>query len=69
MLPLGSGCFSLAVFGGSEILMNEFDLEPDAISGVCSSSPLAIKRNTGFTDLPILQCIESGFRKIFNIIG
>lgn len=60
---------STAVFGGLRVLKEEFDLEPDAISGLCSSSPLAMREIQGFTDLPIIQSMEKDFKKIFQIIG
>ena len=60
---------STAVFGGLKMLKDEFNLEPDAISGLCSSSPLAIREINSFTDLPILQSMEKDYRKLFSIIG
>jgi hypothetical protein len=46
---------STAVFGGLRVLKDELDLNPDAISGLCSSSPLAIREIRGFGDLPVLS--------------
>jgi hypothetical protein len=60
---------SSAVFGGLRALQEDFDLVPDAISGLCSSSPLAMREIRSFTDLPIIQSMEKDYRKIFNIIG
>ncbi|MEW8437576.1 MAG: hypothetical protein AB2689_05405 [Candidatus Thiodiazotropha taylori] len=60
---------STAVFGGLRILKEEFDLEADAISGLCSSSPLAMREIQSFTDLPIIQRMEKDIRKILSIIG
>ncbi|MBW9263712.1 MAG: hypothetical protein K1566_18250 [Candidatus Thiodiazotropha sp. (ex. Lucinisca nassula)] len=60
---------STAVFGGINILKEEFDLVPDAISGICSSSPLAMREIESFTDLPIIQSMEKDFKKIFGFIG
>jgi len=60
---------STAVYGGINILKDEFGLVPDAISGLCSSSPLAMREIESFTDLPIIQSMEKDFKKIFNIIG
>ena len=60
---------STAVYGGLKLLKDEFDLEPDAISGLCSSSPLAMREISTFTDLPILQSMEKDYRKLFSIIG
>ena len=58
-----------AVYGGIDILKNEFNLVPDAISGLCSSSPLSIREIQSFSDLPILQSMEKDYSKIYNIIG
>lgn len=60
---------STGVFGGLRVLKEEFDLVPDAISGICSSSPLAMREIQGFTDTPIILSMEKDFRKIFNLIG
>lgn len=60
---------STAVYGGLRVLKEEFDLVPDAISGLCSSSPLAMREISSFTDIPILQSMEKDFRKIFSLIG
>ncbi|MBC6417296.1 MAG: hypothetical protein GDA44_00085 [Prochloron sp. SP5CPC1] len=60
---------STAVFGGIKVLKEQFNLTPDAISGLCSSSPLAVREIQSFSDLPILQSIEKDYRKIFDIIG
>lgn len=60
---------STGVFGGLQILKEQFDLIPDAISGLCSSSPLAMREIQSFSDLPILQSMEKDFHRIFNIIG
>jgi hypothetical protein len=60
---------STGVFGGLQVLHEKFDLVPDAISGLCSSSPLAIREIESFTDIPIIQSMEKDFRKIFNVIG
>jgi hypothetical protein len=60
---------STAVYGGLQLLKDEFDLVPDAISGLCSSSPLAMREIESFTDLPIIQSMEKDFKKIFDIIG
>lgn len=59
---------SSSVFGGIRVLKEEFDLEPDAISGLCSSSPLAIREIESFSNLPILQSMEKDYKAIFKII-
>ncbi len=60
---------STAVFGGLKMLRDEFELEPDAISGLCSSSPLSMREISSFTNIPILQSMEKDYRKVFSIIG
>ena len=59
---------SSAVFGGIHILKQQFDLVPDAISGLCSSSPLAMREIKTFSELPILQSLEKDDKTIFKII-
>ena len=60
---------STAVYGGLKVLQDQFNLVPDAISGLCSNSPLAMREIQSFTDVPILQSMERDFRKIHNLIG
>lgn len=60
---------SSAVYGGLEVLKEQFDLVPDAISGLCSSSPLAIREIRSFSDLPILRSMGKEYGPIFDIIG
>ncbi len=59
---------AIAVYGGIHALKEEFDLIPDAISGVCSSSPLTIKEIQNFTTIPIIQSMERDYKKIFDIL-
>ncbi len=59
---------SIGVFGGIKILKKQFGLTPDAISGLCSSSPLSMQEIRLFSDLPILQSMEKDFQKIWTII-
>lgn len=56
------------IAGGLRMLKETFDLTPDAISGLCSSSPLAIREISTFTDIPIVKSMERDFRSIYNII-
>jgi hypothetical protein len=59
---------SSAVFGGIRMLMEKFDLRANAISGICSSSPLAIREIQTFTDLPVLRSMELDYKEIYEII-
>ena len=56
------------VAGGLRVLKESFDLTPHAISGLCSSSPLAMREIASMTDLPILRSMERDFKAIYNII-
>jgi len=60
---------SSAVYGGLQVLREEFNLIPDAISGLCSSSPLAMREIESFCELPILKSMEKEYRSIVKIIG
>jgi hypothetical protein len=59
---------SAGVAGGLRMLKEDFDLVPDAISGRCSSSPLALKEVSSFTQIPIMKSMERDFQAITGII-
>jgi hypothetical protein len=46
---------ALGAIAGMEILRDRFGLVPDAISGLCSASPLAIQELREFTDIPVVS--------------
>lgn len=56
------------IAGGLTMLESQFGIVPDAISGLCSSSPLAIKEIQTFTDIPILKSMERDYLSIYNLI-
>lgn len=56
------------IAGGLNILQSSFDLTPDALSGLCSSSPLAIREISTFSNLPVLKSMERDFNAICKII-
>ncbi|MBN1351086.1 hypothetical protein JXJ21_16820 [candidate division KSB1 bacterium] len=62
------GVDAAGIVGGLQVLKSSFDLIPDAISGLCSSSPLALREIASFTDIPILRSMERDFKAIYNII-
>ena len=43
-------------------------LTPDAISGVCSSSPLSVRELSAFTDIPIFNSIETNVSSLVQIL-
>jgi len=59
---------SLSAIGGIEILKKNFNLVPDAISGVCSSSPLFIRELSEFTDIQIFDNINPDFKILFDLL-
>jgi hypothetical protein len=46
---------ALGAIAGVDILRRKFRLGPDAISGLCSASPLAIQELRQFTDIPVVS--------------
>ena len=59
---------AFSAIGGVNILKNKFNLIPHAISGVCSSSPLAIRELSEFIDIPIFDNINPNFKELINIL-
>jgi hypothetical protein len=49
---------AFGAIGGLEVLKNRFNLLPDAISGVCSSSPLHVKELQEFSDIPVFNSLN-----------
>jgi len=46
---------ALGAIAGVDILRERFGLRPDAISGLCSASPLAIRELSEYTDIPVVS--------------
>jgi len=46
---------ALGAIAGVQILRDRFGLRPDAISGLCSASPLAIRELSEYTDVPVVS--------------
>lgn len=59
---------AFGAIGGLNILKKNFNLVPDLISGVCSSSPLLIRELTAFTDIPVLNSIQPNKEAWSNIL-
>lgn len=49
---------AFGAIGGLEVLKKRFHLVPDAISGVCSSSPLHVKELKEFTGIPVFNSLK-----------
>jgi hypothetical protein len=46
---------AFGAIGGVRTMKEKFNLVPDAISGICSSSPLHIRELSEFTDIPVFN--------------
>ena len=46
---------AFGAIGGLKVLNEQYGLQPDAISGLCSSSPLHIRELSAFTDIPVFN--------------
>ncbi len=60
---------SFGAIGGLEVLKNKFGLVPDAISGVCSSSPLHIKELSEYTDIPVFNSLNIKSSELYKILS
>jgi hypothetical protein len=54
--------------GGISILKNEFELVPDAVSGVCSGSPLALRELNEYSDIPVFNNLEWDLKQLSEIL-
>jgi len=59
---------AFGAIGGLKILKEKFDLKPDAISGICSSSPLHVKEIKEFTDIEIFNNSDINVSQLKNIL-
>lgn len=58
---------AFGAIGGLSTL-EKLDLEPDALSGICSSSPLHIRELTAFTDIPVFNSAETDIYRLADIL-
>jgi len=59
---------AFSAIGGLDVLKKEFDLVPDAISGICAGSPLAVQELRDYTDLPIFNSVQRNLNELASII-
>ena len=59
---------AFGALGGLNILNDNFNLEADAISGVCSSSPLHIKELSTFVDLPVFNSAAPDLNDLTKVL-
>lgn len=60
---------SFGAIGGLEVLKTKFGLVPDAISGVCSSSPLHIKELSEYTEIPVFNSLNTNSEELYRILS
>jgi len=58
---------AFGAIGGLGVL-TQFGLEPDALSGVCSSSPLFVRELSEFTTIPFFNSIEPDIDTLVDIL-
>jgi len=58
---------AFGAIGGLDILKS-LDLTPDALSGICSSSPLHIRELHGFTNIPVFNSAEPDINSLTEIL-
>ena len=59
---------TFGAIGGLNILKHEFGLVPDAISGICSSSPLFLRELAEFTDIPVFNNIDCNLKQLSELL-
>ena len=59
---------AFGAIGGLHVLKNKFGLVPDAISGVCSSSPLHIQELSKYTDIPVFNSLHADTDELFRLL-
>ncbi|HIJ66026.1 MAG TPA: hypothetical protein HPP77_08750 [Candidatus Hydrogenedentes bacterium] len=59
---------AFGAIGGLSILKERFGLFPDAISGICSSSPLGMRELKQYTELPIFNNVQRDLRQMADIL-
>jgi hypothetical protein len=60
---------TFGAIGGLNVLKQEFDLVPDAISGVCSSSPLVLRELAEFTDIPVFNNLDWDLQQLAQLLS
>lgn len=55
---------AFGAIGGLDVLKEKFNLVPDAISGVCSSSPLHLRELAEFTNLPVFNSANADVKQL-----
>ena len=59
---------AFGAIGGLRTLKEKFNLIPDALSGLCSSSPLHVRELSAFTDIPVFNSADSTVKRLTDIL-
>lgn len=59
---------AFGAIGGLRILKERFVLVPDALSGICSSSPLHVRELKEFTDIPVFNSAAPNLKLLADIL-
>ena len=59
---------AFGMIGGIRILKEKFGLVPDALSGLCSSSPLFIRELSDFTEIPLFNSADDRVEQLIEIL-
>jgi hypothetical protein len=59
---------AFGAIGGLRTLREKFNLIPDALSGLCSSSPLHVRELSAFTDIPVFNSADSTVKRLTDIL-
>ncbi len=59
---------AFGAIGGLEVLKTQFKLEPDAISGVCSSSPLHVEELKHYTNIPVFNSMNVDSKQLSDML-
>jgi hypothetical protein len=59
---------AFGAIGGLRILEEKFHLRPDALSGICSSSPLRLRELAEFTDIPVFESAHPDLKLLADIL-
>ena len=59
---------AFGAIGGLNTLEERFGLRPDALSGLCSSSPLYVRELSSFTDIPVFNSADADVNQLAEIL-
>lgn len=59
---------AFGMIGGLRIMKEKFGLVPDALSGLCSSSPLFIRELSDFTEIPLFNSANERVDQLASIL-